>query len=444
MTNNSFTMMDVEAYLAEHISHAQDLSVSEKDFLARTKTLAGALGDPQEKCKVVHIAGTSGKGSTAFMVSALLHTSGQKVGLFTSPHLVSLRERFVIDGEMITEKMFLRYFHVIMDAMEDLRKRECDTPSYFEILTVLAYYIFAQERCLYAVMETGVGGRCDATNIVKRSDKIAVITPIGFDHMNFLGNTLEKIAGEKAGIIHKGNHVIVAPQDAIVRQVIKERVRQQDVNVNIVRKNDIVDICISEKGTTFHLKGADHQEKYKIGLIGAHQALNATVAKQVVEVLARRDQFDLCGITEALSEVQFPGRFEIKNIQEKTMILDGAHNPQKMTALVTAVIQLYPHEKCTVIFAAKGQKDFTAMLALLAPITEQLIITQFGDSEQDYQSHSIDVGILEKEAKKIGYTDLIIESSPKIALEKAQKKDNKKILVTGSLYLVGKVRELIE
>lgn len=444
MTNDALTMMDVETYLAQRIPHAQDISFSEEDFLVRTRILAEVLGNPQEKCKVVHIAGTSGKGSTAFMIATLLTASGKKAGLFTSPHLISVRERFMIDGEMISEEKFLQYFAEIKCAAESLRDTERGMPSYFEILTVLAYHIFVEEDCYYTVMETGIGGRCDATNIAQRSDKIVVITPIGFDHTKILGETLDLIAAEKAGIIHENNLVFMAPQNAIARDVVRGKALSANAGLTLLRKNDITKIDLTEKGTQFIWKRKGKMEKIKINQIGLCQTYNTALAIDVAEALSHRDQFVLCDKNKALSKEIFPGRFDIRKREEKTIILDGAHNPQKMTALVESFMKLYPHEKCTVIFAAKEKKDYGAMLTLLAPITDQMIITQFGNSEQDYQSSSINVEILTKKARKIGYADLIIASKVEIALKKAQKQDNKKILVTGSLYLVGKIINVLK
>ena len=437
-------MMDVEIYLAAHIPHAQDICFSGEDFLMRTKALAEALGDPQEKCKVVHIAGTSGKGSTAFMITTLLVASGQKTGLFTSPHLISVRERFVIDDEMISEEKFLQYFVEIKDAAESLRDTQCGMPSYFEILTVLAYHIFAQEGCCYAVMETGIGGRCDATNIAQRSDKVVVITPIGLDHTKILGETIDLIATEKAGIIHEDNLVFIAPQNAIARDIVRDKTLSCNAQIILLRKNDISDIDLSEEGTRFTWKNRGETKEIAIKQIGICQAYNAALAISVADSLSERDQFALCDINKALSKKIFSGRFDIRKRAGKTVILDGAHNPQKMTALVESFMKLYPHEKCTVVFAAKEKKDYKAMLTLLAPITCNLIITQFGNSEQDYQSSSVDTDILTKEAKMIGYTDLITAATVETALEKAQKQGNKKILVTGSLYLVGKMQDSIK
>lgn len=443
MTTNNNQMAPVEQYLADHVPHAESIRFSGSDFLARSRALAAAMGDPQEKCKVVHIAGTSGKGSTAFMIARLLEASGQKVGLFTSPHLTHVRERIVIDGEMISEEVFIRFFPDVMAVAEEVEKEECGKPTYFELLTVLAYHVFAQEGCDYVVMETGLGGRFDATNIVQGSDKIAVITPIGMDHTKVLGDTIEKIAGEKAEIIHSGNMVFAAPQNAIARDVIQRKGEACGTQVKHLRKNDVHDIVVTQRGTEFSVGHSSVQENYAIGLIGLHQAYNAALAIDVVSAIGRRDHFALCDVSDALLHESFPGRMEIRTANDKIVIFDGAHNPQKMTALVETFTKLYPHEKCAVVFAAKGKKDYHTMLTLLGPITEHLIITQFGESGQDDHSTSADVEEIRRAAEKIGYAHLTIEASPELAMAEARKKDNKKILVTGSLYLVGKMREII-
>jgi len=345
---------------------------------SRVERLLRALGRPQDRFASVHIAGTKGKGSTAAMVEAMLRAAGHRTALFTSPSLHTTREYFRINGELLSEEE-------IVHAVDEIRPAVLDVAGItaFEILTALAYYLFAGHGVEIAVIEALMGGRLDATNVI--TPAVSVITSISYDHTQFLGDTLGKIAFEKAGIIKAGVPVVCAPQEAEAMAVIAARCRELESALILVGRDwtfrpvsfstegQVLDISSSLPSTgTFpqQLNGLE------IPLLGAHQRENAALAVATVAELARKGwHTDEEAVRAGMRRVSWPGRMEILGRRPWVMV-DGAHNVESMHYLVQSVRELFPSQRVWLLFGASADKDLRGMFAELASLSEQIILFQ--------------------------------------------------------------------
>lgn len=416
------TFQQAEQFLALHIPKTSTTIFPGEVGLTRAKYFLHLLGDPQEKLKIIHVAGTSGKGSTCYMISTLLSSQGFKVGLHQSPHLTDVTERFQINGKNISKQEFIFYLNNILPTIKIIKNI-----TYFEILVGLAFYIFADKKVDYAVMETGLGGWYDGTNVVSRSDKLSVITKIGLDHTNILGRTLPEIALQKAMIINEKSQAISIYQKPEVEEVIKEVAKKKQAKITFVGR-DLINQVLTEN----------------IGLFGDYQKENAGLALEAVKYLSKRDGFkiDEEKVETVFQTAHFPGRFDIKKILpagadiDKTVIFDGAHNPQKMEAFINSLIKKYPNTKFNFLLAFKKGKDYKEMLKIIIShaIASKIILTSFFTENQDMVNVS-------ENPKKIEW-DIKIIPDLKKAWGTILENDGP-VVVTGSLYLVGEIFKLI-
>lgn len=386
--------------------------------LGRMRYFLSLIGDPQNKLKVIHIAGTSGKGSTAYLISILLVSQGFKVGLHVSPHLVDIRERCQINNKLISEKDFIDGVNDLFPAYKKISKTKWGSPTYFELLTALAYLIFQKKKVDYAVIETGLGGWYDATNTVSRQDKVAVLTKIGLDHTEILGKTIDEIALQKAKIIQNGNVAFSIEQEPEAKKIIEKIAKEQNAKLTFVKK----------------------QTDFRLGLMGDYQYENASLALVVVNYLSKRDKFKLESykVRKVLKGAKFPGRFEIIKFKNKTLILDGAHNPQKMKAFITSLKKLFPSKKFDFLVAFKKEKDYSKMLRLIVPIAKTITITSFSLGTYDLKPMSEKPEIIVKELQKLKFQSYFSIQDPIKAYKKVLSEKNN-IVITGSLYLLAKV-----
>ena len=420
------TFHQAEQYLNLHIPKSHKEKFPGQLGLKRTKDFLKLLGSPQDKLKVIHIAGTSGKGSTCYLISRLLAAHGFKVGLHLSPHLTDVRERFQLNNKMISKRKFVFYLNQIIPVVNQVEKSKYRELSYFEILVGLAFNIFFKERVDYAVMETGLGGWYDATNVVDRADKLAVITKIGYDHTKILGKTLAKIALQKAMIIHKNNLAISINQKSEAAKVIKK----------VAEKNQAKLYFITAQRHREFISGSRNE----FGMINIHyQKENISLALEALKVFARRDRFiiDNNKVNKALLTAHFPGRFDVKKINGKTVIFDGAHNPQKMKALTKSLTVLFPKQKFNFLLAFKKGKDFQAMLNYIVSHAEKIIASQFMVDSQDSVLQPEKPEIVGERLGKIGYKNYEIIDELDKAFQVILDEKEKIIVVTGSLYLLS-------
>jgi dihydrofolate synthase/folylpolyglutamate synthase len=380
--------------------------------LDNIKTLVDYLDNPQDRFKVVHVAGTSGKTSTSYFMTALLRAGGQKTGLTVSPIIDEVNERLQIDLRPLEESKFISALNEFINLLSNSKLN----PSRFEFLIAFAYWYFANQAVDYGVIEVGLGGLKDATNVMTREDKVCLITDIGFDHMNVLGNTIEEIAAQKAGIILPGNDVFVHYQGDEVMSVINNKVSQVGAKLHIVEAAPNPDADIPD-----------------------YQHRNWELAYASYKFIAKRD--GLSELNEALiadtKHVQVPARMDIKEHRGKTIILDGAHNVQKMTAFIDSFNKLYPNAKPAIMVAMRRGKDYEEVAKLLSPLASQVIATTF-ESYQDTPLISLPADQL---ASAFSVPTMVI-NDPKEALDALLGLREDILVITGSLYLLGQIREV--
>lgn len=387
--------------------------------IARMEKLMAHIGNPERQLRVVHIAGTSGKTSTTYYTAALLRTTGKKVGHTVSPHIESLAERIAIDGTSLPEDKFCKYLEAFLVLIADAP----ETPSWFELIIAFTYWVFTQEQVEYAVVETGLGGLQDATNVAARADKLCIITDIGFDHMDVLGNEITSIAYQKAGIVHDGNTVIMYDQSAEIMQVIRYWVSQQE-NAELLAFEQ------SRLETVWAGKFIEHFPDY--------QKRNWLLAFAAYRFIAMRDELPLPGEDEEYStqRTRIPGRMDITHTDGKTIIMDGAHNAQKMRAFVDSFKLLYPNKKIPLLVALKEGKEVNDIAPIVAEIAQEVILTRF-QHMQDVPHQAIEPAKMLPIFEKAKIPKVTVEPDAVAAYEQLLQGVEDIGVVTGSFYLIA-------
>ncbi|MGQ9705905.1 MAG: bifunctional folylpolyglutamate synthase/dihydrofolate synthase [bacterium] len=429
-------------YLYSHIDFERDRFVQEKwHDLFPLKTLLYNLGDPQDYILRVNIVGTNGKGSTGAILSSIMRSAGYKVGFFSSPHLRSIRERIQIDGKPISKEDFtlcindLKYAINSSGIISDYNNGRYNFRTVFEILTALAFYYFQRQNVDIAIMEAGLGGRFDATN-VGRPD-VLCITSISYDHCHILGRNIIDIAREKASVIKDNQFVSSAPQTFEVFDVIKDITRRRHAVLKIVGKDIELKINnISLNGTEFTIDN----KQYRTPLIGYHQSINSALAVLTTQLLNYINiNTNESSIKLGLESAKWPGRMMcIKD--NPTIILDGAHNPDGAKNLVRTIRDLYNNCEPTVIVGINENKDIPAILLSISNITDRVIFTSSNHPQAK------DPIYLSKIFSRFCKNDNIkTTKNVKEALEIAlAQTDGEPIIITGSLYLIGNVLDILD
>ncbi|MET8255142.1 folylpolyglutamate synthase/dihydrofolate synthase family protein [Micromonospora sp. NPDC005197] len=346
--------------------------------LDRIESLLDLLGSPQRAYPAIHLTGTNGKTSTARMIDSLLRAFGLHTGRYTSPHLETVRERISLDGEPVSEERFAAVYREIKPLAELVDARSDEPLTYFDMTTALAFATFADAPVDIAVVEVGLGGAEDATNVIQAG--VCVITPIGLDHTEWLGDTLQDIALAKAGIIHPGATVIAAAQEEEAARPLLDRCAE--VGATIAREGaefGVLGRAVAVGGQVLSLQGLGGiYDDIFIPLHGAHQAQNAAVALAAVEAFlgaGSRRQLDVDAVREAFASTSSPGRLErVRNAP--TILLDGAHNPHGMAATVTALQEEFAFSKLVAVVGVLADKDAEALLELLEPVVDQVVVTR--------------------------------------------------------------------
>jgi len=380
--------------------------------LDRIRLVLDSLGNPQRAYRVVHVAGTNGKGSTCAMIDAGLRAAGIRTGLFTSPHLIEPTERIQIDGIAVTHAQFQRAFTVVHDAAESL-DLDCH-PTYFETVTAMGFWLFRELRVETAVVEVGLGGRLDATNVVEPA--LTVITPIDFDHEIYLGHTIESIAGEKAGILKPGVPAVFARQRPEARAVLEARAAQLNLRVSHAEDFEICDLQIDARGSRF--------SGLHCPLAGEHQVDNAVAAALALEFL----NVDARGIQDA----RWPGRLE-HVAPNPDIILDGAHNPAGARALARYIERFYAAHKLHLIFGAMRDKSIEEIAGILFPLAGDLLLTA-PDNSRAVRPEAL--------AEIAGRGEIVASVAQAIDLARTRASADDVILITGSLFLAGEARAI--
>ncbi|SCG38534.1 dihydrofolate synthase / folylpolyglutamate synthase [Micromonospora echinaurantiaca] len=346
--------------------------------LDRIQSVLDLLGDPQRAYPAIHLTGTNGKTSTARMIDSLLRAFGLHTGRYTSPHLETVRERISLDGEPVSEERFTATYREVEPLARLVDERSAEPLTYFDMTTALAFATFADAPVDVAVVEVGLGGAEDSTNVIQAG--VAVITPIGLDHTEWLGDTVEDIALHKAGIIHKGATVISAAQEEEAARPILERCAE--VGATIAREGSefgVLRRAVAVGGQVLTLQGLGGvYEEVFVPLHGAHQAQNAAVALAAVEAFlgaGARRQLDVETVREGFAAASSPGRLE-RVRSAPTILLDGAHNPQGMAATVTALQEEFAFSKLVAVLGVLADKDAASLLELLEPVVDQVVVTR--------------------------------------------------------------------
>ena len=415
--------------------------------LDRQKEILRLLDNPQNKIKIIHFAGTSGKGSSASYLSYLLASHGFKVGLTLSPHILDIRERFQINNKFISKKEFVFYLNQIIPVIEKIKTTDFGNPTFFEILIALSFFIFNQKKVDYAVVETGLGGLMDGTNIITSKNKIAVITKLGLDHTQILGSNISLIASQKAGIIHPFNSVFSINQIPIAQSVLNKAAIKNKTSITYINsKINFKNIHPQNLSVVydFNFQGLS-LPKLKLNTIGLYQVENSALALSVFKFISVRDQItiDTQKIRSTLVDIKFYGRADIYHLNNRLLILDGAHNPQKMAALIKSLKTFFPNQKFTFILAFKKRKDFIKMIKSIIPIANRIIITRFIVTSQDMIQISEPIKNLIKIFQKVNFSSYKIVYDNQKALKTALKSEEN-IVITGSLYLLGEIYPLLK
>ncbi|MCB9134354.1 MAG: bifunctional folylpolyglutamate synthase/dihydrofolate synthase [Anaerolineales bacterium] len=426
-------------FLDHSKTHAANL-VPENFDLRRVHTLLAALGDPHRAYPVIHIAGTKGKGSTAAFCAAALQSAGYRTGLYTSPHLEDYSERFQIDRVPVSHEVFAM-------LVKDIQPSVAEIPhiTSFEIEAALAFWYFAREKVQVAVIEVGMGGRLDATNVV--TPLVSVITTISLDHVPILGTTLAEIAGEKAGIIKKNHPVVCGPQPNQASDVIHAIARERQSP--LIQVGD--QVTYTERGAGLERQtievvfSKDEPVVLKIPLLGPHQVENAATAYAALRVA----QSEGLKITEAaicngFASVTWPGRFEILTHTPVPLILDGAHNQDSARRLRETLDQYYPSRPTVLIFGVSGDKNVREILAELHPIHAEAGEITMLIATQSTHARAMPTDQLVAQAQEAGYTTVAAPSVQEaLTFARNVVPSNGLILVTGSIFVAGEARTVL-
>jgi len=432
-------------YLAsfQNLEKGIPYSYKKTHSLKRVFTLCNVLGRPQENFKSVLVGGTNAKGSICSMLTSVLSSAGYKTGLYTSPHLTDIRERIRINGKCITKNEFASLASRIKEAISLTGQRYASLHkklTFFEILTALSFLYFSEKQADIAIIEVGLGGRLDATNIVY--PLVSVIGPVAYDHMNFLGNTLDKIAMEKSGIVKENSFTVTAQQMKPVLEVIKKTARAEDNKLFVVGEDVKYSLSeVSLSGTLFNYLGIyENYKDLKLALIGEHQAHNGATSLAVLEILKHNFYFriDESAVRSGFKKVRWPGRFDILK-RSPIVIADGAHNKDAAEKLKKTLRWILGKAELDfIILGCSADKDIKGIGAVLCPMAKNVIFTK------SYSSRAADpdalAGLLSGFCKKS-----FIRKDPGAALSFALKSTPKNgaILITGSLFLVGEAIKIL-
>ncbi len=357
--------------------------------LSRVEALCRAMGDPQKELRFVHVAGTNGKGSTSAMLHSILHSAGYRTGLYTSPYIKCFNERMQIDGEMISDEELVALteeLRPIVDAMED-------KPTEFELITALAFAYFHRHACDIVVLEVGLGGRLDSTNIIPES-LVSVITGIDFDHTSLLGSTIREIATEKAGIIKEGCPCLFGGEDPEALDAIRRVAEERNAPLLTVDRSTLRVTSQSLEGTQFDYEG---YHALRLSLLGSYQPYNAATVLSALRILeARGFPVSEQAIRHGLGTVTWPARFEILS-RDPLILYDGGHNPQGIAAAVQSIKTYFGDRRVNLFSGVMADKDYSKMIGMLAPVIEQVFTVRPDNpralSAAEYAAYFIAAGI---------------------------------------------------
>ena len=405
--------------------------------LERTYKLLEHLGNPERDLKLIHIAGTNGKGSTTSMITEILMGEGYKVGMYTSPFIEEFEERIQINRNNIPKESLAILMDEIKVAVDKVIEAGYNHPTEFEIITVLMLLYFKKENIDFGVIEVGLGGTLDSTNVIKPI--IQVITSISFDHTNLLGNTLEKIAREKAGIIKRGIPTVIYPQQEEVLRVIKNKCFEMDSELYIANNENLKFKNIVNLDKPYQLLKYNNEIDILLPLLGEHQIINLSVAMQAIEVLNNKNIIDIsiANIVKSIKNVSWKGRLEVLS-NNPYVVIDGAHKIQGIKTLSRYIKKYFKYENLYLILGILADKDVEEMIKIITPMAKKVYsVTPNSIRGELAESLKDEVSKFNKNCKAFDkYEEAYLE-----ALNDASEKDL--ILASGSLYMIGDMRKII-
>ena len=405
--------------------------------LERTERILEILGNPHKKIKCIHIAGTNGKGSTTSIINSILIEEGFKVGMYTSPFLEEFEERIQINKENIKKEDLAISVETVKEAVDKVIEEGYSHPTEFEIITCVMFEYFYKNKVDYAVIEVGLGGRLDSTNVV--SPILTVITSIGLDHTNLLGNTIEEIAREKGGIIKNNVPLILYPQKESVKKEILKIAKEKNSKVYIVNEKNFKLISINKEKfyQNIEVKGLKKDYKLKLRLLGEHQVLNCNVAINAVEVLSKIEDFNINNIEKGVFNAKWIGRLEVLR-ENPLIVIDGAHNIQGIKMLKKNILEYFDYDDMYLLIGILSDKQVDDMIKEIVPLSKKVIaLTPHSDraelaSELREHIKMVNKNVLSFEDYNEGLEEILKDA-----------KENDLILVTGSLYMIGDMRKII-
>lgn len=400
--------------------------------LERITALCQKLGDPQDELKFIHVAGTNGKGSVCAMLAETLRRAGYRTGLYTSPYIRDFNERMQIDGEMISREELAELttqIRPIADAMED-------KPTEFELITAIAFEYFRRHRCDVVVLEVGLGGRLDSTNIIK-NPLLSIITGIDFDHVSMLGNTIQEIAAEKAGIVKEGCHCLYGGVENAAYRTIRAIAEHRHAPFHNVDRSTYRCIESTLDGTVFDF---EDYRALRLALLGAYQPYNATVVLSALGILRTLGlEISEEAVREAFASVRWMARFELL-CKEPTVIYDGGHNPQGVSVAVQSIREYFPEQRVNILSGVMSDKDYDAMIEELKPVTERVFtVTPHNPRALSAEEYAEVFGQHKIEAHPFSE----IEDGVRAAIEDSRK-NGLPLICLGSLYLYSDVYDAVE
>lgn len=430
----TFTYEEAAAYIEEIPKFTK------KHTLEHTKTFLKRLGNPAADRKIVHVAGTNGKGSVCAYLQAILMAEGKRTGFFTSPHLVSVNERIRVDNIQIDNETFLKVFRKVLKIVRQMVEDGIKHPSYFEFLFGMGMTAFAETDVEYIILETGLGGRLDATNAID-NPALAIITSISLDHTAILGDTIEKIAGEKAGIIKPGVPVFFDGSSKKAAEVIKAKASELGVSCREVTKNAYEIQEVHRKYIAFSRRSAyDKDVIFQVPMCGCYQAMNAELALEASEYLLAGEEIHMDRWKEALAELHWEGRMERVGAH---ITVDGAHNPGAMEAFVESVKALDESERgeMVLLFSAVSDKKYDQMIEYLCENLDvkAYVVTQIEDERGVPAEELADV--FRRYTDRPVYCKERLEDAVRTAMN--ERGETGEIYCLGSLYLVGMMKKLL-
>lgn len=430
----TFTYEEAAAYIEEIPKFTK------KHTLEHTKTFLKRLGNPAADRKIVHVAGTNGKGSVCAYLQAILMAEGKRTGFFTSPHLVSVNERIRVDNIQIDNETFLKVFRKVLKIVRQMVEDGIEHPSYFEFLFGMGMTAFAETDVEYIILETGLGGRLDATNAID-NPALAIITSISLDHTAILGDTIEKIAGEKAGIIKPGVPVFFDGSSKKAAEVIKAKASELGVSCREVTKNAYEIQEVHRKYIAFSRRSAyDKDVIFQVPMCGCYQAMNAELALEASEYLLAGEEIHMDRWKEALAELHWEGRMERVGAH---ITVDGAHNPGAMEAFVESVKALDESERgeMVLLFSTVSDKKYDQMIEYLCENLDvkAYVVTQIEDERGVSAEELADV--FRRYTDRPVYCKERLEDAVRTAMN--ERGETGEIYCLGSLYLVGMMKKLL-